>query len=82
MRFISRTRKSGNSLIVTIPFQTVKKFNLKENIDVSLVFHEIVRTNLTRRFRCLKCGHIFTTSDIIPYCPIDGCEDLEEEFEG
>lgn len=82
MKFITAIRKSGNSLIVTIPFQIVREFNLRENQDVSLIFHEVVKKDLTRRFRCQKCGHIFTTDDIIPFCPIDNCEDLEEEFKG
>ena len=64
------------SLGIVIPKDIVKYMQLHPStiLEVSIKIAGDEMSN----YICSKCQHPFASSDIKPFCPVCGCEDLEE----
>ena len=81
MKQIKKTRRSGNSLIVTIDKKIIEEFNIKENDVIEMeIFKVISMEKEIKTYRCHKCEYKFDSNDFYPYCTSCGEERAISEF--
>ena len=74
-----RVKVQGGSFFITLDKETVSALEVVANEMISIEIKRIIDGNVIPlvEFRCKKCEHRFAQNDIVPFCPVCECEDLE-----
>jgi len=76
--FICEVRKSGNSLIITIPKNIIDIYDIRQNDEIEVsILHNF--SNNYIKVKCLNCKNIFITNNSFQsFCPKCGSLEIEK----
>ena len=76
-KFIATIRQVGGSKMITIPIELIESEHLVENKTFEFaILKELTNEQEWKNYKCVACGHEFTSNDIVPFCAACGNENI------